>query len=297
VPGAPVASVPSPSNDLKDLLTGQLRLVLEQRTVRVSVVVVMLLASSLLVLFPAPMGIDYGWVFIVPVAMSAIAAGLGEGLLAAFVAAVLCGIYSAVADGFGGTMVVGVVSSRFALYGITAAFLGAFAEAHHSVQMRLHDLATTDPLTRVANVSSFYSYMKTLECEQSPFVLVVIDMDDLKKLNDNYGHQVGSAAIQTVARVLNEVVRTSDLVARFGGDEFVMVLRKADAAAAQIVINRVRTILAQEVVPGTDGLSPTISAGAALYGRDGTSVNELIAVADASMYSDKRSHKTRLVQL
>jgi two-component system, cell cycle response regulator len=283
--------------DLKDFLTQQLRMVLEQRTVRVAVLAVMLLASSLLVLFPAPMGIDYGWVFIVPVAMSAIAAGLGEGLLAAFVAAVLCGLYAGVGDGFDRTMVLGVTSSRFALYGITAAFLGAFAEAHHSVQLNLHHLATTDPLTRVANVSSFYSYMSALEAERSQFALVVIDMDDLKKLNDTYGHQVGSAAIQTVARVLSEVVRTSDLVARFGGDEFVMVLRKADAAGAQIVLNRVRSMLAQEVVPGTGGVSVTISAGAALYGRDGTSVEELISVADATMYSDKRSRKGDVVRL
>lgn len=294
---APPADVAGSRRDLKDVLTQQLRMVLEQRTVRVAVAAVMLLASSLLVLFPAPMGIDYGWVFIVPVAMSAIAAGLGEGLLAALVAAILCGVYAGVSDGFHGTMVMGVVSSRFALYGITAAFLGAFAEAHHSVQMNLHHLATTDPLTRVANISSFYSYMSRIELERSPFALVVVDMDDLKKLNDTYGHQVGSNAIQTVARVLSGVVRTSDLVARFGGDEFVMVLRKADAAGAQIVVNRVRAMLAEEVVPGTGGVSVTISAGAALYGRDGTSVDELIAAADALMYLDKRSRKAEVVRL
>jgi diguanylate cyclase (GGDEF)-like protein len=284
-------------NALKDFFTRQLRLVLEQRNLRVSVIVVMLVASSLLVLFPAPMGIDYGWVFIVPVAMSAIAAGLGEGLVVAFVASLLCAFYALVTDGFGGTMVLGVVSSRFALYGITAAFLGAFAEAHHSVQMTLQHLATTDPLTRVGNVSKFYSYMSHIECERSPFALVVVDMDDLKKLNDTYGHQVGSAAIQTVANVLNDVVRTSDLVARFGGDEFVMVLRKADAAGAQAVVNRVGAMLSQAVVPGTDGVSPTVSAGIALFGRDGTSVDELLAAADASMYSDKHSHKAAIAQL
>ncbi|MDQ3660688.1 MAG: GGDEF domain-containing protein [Actinomycetota bacterium] len=294
---APVAEVADPRRDPKALLTQQLRMVLEQRAVRFAVVAVMLLASSLLVLFPAPMGIDYGWVFIVPVAMSAIAAGLGEGLLAAFVAAALCGVYGGVSDGFDGAMMLGVISSRFALYGITAGFLGAFAEAHHSVQMNLHHLATTDPLTRVANISSFYSFVNTIERERSPFALVVIDMDDLKKLNDTHGHQVGSAAIQTVARVLSRVVRTSDLVARFGGDEFVMVLREADASGAQIVVNRVRTMLADEVVPGTGGVSVTISAGAALYGRDGTTVDELIAAADASMYSDKRNHKAEAVRL
>jgi diguanylate cyclase (GGDEF)-like protein len=149
----------------------------------------------------------------------------------------------------------------------------------------------------VGNVSRFYSYMSHIECERSPFALVVVDMDDLKKLNDNYGHQVGSAAIQTVANVLNDVVRTSDLVARFGGDEFVMVLRKADAAGAQAVVNRVGTMLSQEVVPGTDGLSPTVSAGIALFGRDGTSVDELLAAADASMYSDKYSHKAEIARL
>ncbi len=294
---APVAEVADSRRDPKALLTQQLRMVLEQRAVRFAVVAVMLLASSLLVLFPAPMGIDYGWVFIVPVAMSAIAAGLGEGLLAAFVAAALCGVYGGVSDGFDGAMMLGVISSRFALYGITAGFLGAFAEAHHSVQMNLHHLATTDPLTRVANISSFYSFVNTIERERSPFALVVIDMDDLKKLNDTHGHQVGSAAIQTVARVLSRVVRTSDLVARFGGDEFVMVLREADASGAQIVVNRVRTMLADEVVPGTGGVSVTISAGAALYGRDGTTVDELIAAADASMYSDKRNHKAEAVRL
>ena len=272
-------------------------MVLEQRTVRVAAALVMLLASALLVLFPPPMGIDYGWVFIFPVAMSAIAAGLGEGLLAAFVAAVLCGVYAGVADGFNGIMVLGVVSSRFALYGITAAFLGAFAEAHHSVQLKLHYLASTDPLTRVANISSFYSHMATLEDERSPFALVVIDIDDLKKLNDTYGHQIGSAAIQTVARVLSRVERTGDFVARFGGDEFVMVLRKADAGGAQIVVNRARAMLAEAVVPGTGGVSVTISVGAALYGRDGTSAAELIAVADACMYSDKHSHKPEVVRL
>jgi len=297
VTAAPDADVASSRRDLKDLLTHQLLIVLERRTVRVAVVVVMLLASALLALFPPPMGIDYGWVFIFPVAMSAIAAGLGEGLLAAFIAAALCGVYAGVADGFDGIMVLGVVSSRFALYGITAAFLGAFAEAHHSVQLKLHHLATTDPLTRVANVSSFYSHMATLELERNPFALVVIDIDELKKLNDTYGHQIGSAAIQTVARVLSGVERTSDLVARVGGDEFVMVLKKADAAGAQIVVNRVRAKLAEEVVPGTGDVSVTISAGTALYGRDGTSAVELIAVADASMYSDKRSHKAELVRL
>ena len=297
VTAAPDVDVAGSRHDLKDLLTQQLLMVLERRAVRVAVVVVMLLASALLVLFPPPMGIDYGWVFIFPVAMSAIAAGLGEGLLAAFVAAVLCGVFAGVADGFDRIMVLGVVSSRFALYGITAAFLGAFAEAHHSLQSNLHHLATTDPLTRVANVSSFYSHMATLEDERSPFALVVIDIDDLKKLNDTFGHQIGSAAIQTVARVLSRAERTGDFVARFGGDEFVMVLRKADAAGAQIVVSRVRAMLAEEVVPGTGGVSVTISVGAAFCGRDGTSAAALIAVADASMYSDKHSHKPEVIRL
>jgi diguanylate cyclase (GGDEF)-like protein len=86
-------------------------------------------------------------------------------------------------------------------------------------------------------------------------------------------------------------VRGSDCVARFGGDEFVVILTDADRAGAQIVVNRMREMLAAETVPGTPGVTVNVSVGVALYGEDGTTSEELLGAADRAMYVDKRAHK------
>ncbi len=261
------------------------------------VVGVLLVLSSAFSLVPMPTGIDSGWFFIVPVAISAIAAGLKEGTLVALAAATLCAIYAAASLGrFDPAPFVGVVAARFALYGMTAAVLGAFAEAHSVVRSNLRELATTDPLTRVANVARFYEQLGVLEAGRTPsFSVVLVDVDDLKILNDRHGHQAGSAAIMTVANTLRRLVRAGDLVARFGGDEFVVVLVDADRAGAQIVINRMREMLDQESIPGAPGHHLSVSAGVSVYGQDGKTSDELLAAADAAMYDDKRRRKVARV--
>jgi diguanylate cyclase (GGDEF)-like protein len=80
-------------------------------------------------------------------------------------------------------------------------------------------------------------------------------------------------------------------VARFGGDEFVVILTDADRAGAQIVVNRMREMLAEEAVPGTPEVTIDVSVGVALYGEDGTTSEELLGAADRAMYADKRAHK------
>jgi diguanylate cyclase (GGDEF)-like protein len=281
----------SGQRDFKTLLTYQLRAILEQRSVRFAVVGMMLVAASAFALVPTPAGVDYSWIFIVPVAVSAIAAGLSEGMLVAFLASVLCALYASAFTTFSATLLVGTVSARFALYGLTAAVLGAFAEAHHSVQMSLRRLTEIDPLTKVSNVSSLYEHLAMLEKEQTSFAVLVVDVDDLKKLNDTYGHQVGTQAIQSVANALRRVIRGSDQVARYGGDEFVVVLREADRAGAQIVINRMREMLEESNLSGADGVSIKVSVGCALSGEDGSTGDQLLAAADSAMYVDKQAHK------
>jgi diguanylate cyclase (GGDEF)-like protein len=231
--------------------------------------------------------------FIVPVAIASTAAGLKEGLATAFIASLLVALYSSASTGdFEPTVLASVVLARFALYGLTSAFLGAFAEAHYSVQFGLRQLASTDPLTKVSNVARFYEELGALENNSADFAVLVVDMDDLKTLNDRHGHQAGSLAIQTVANCLRRVVRASDCVARFGGDEFVVVLKHADRAGAQIVIDRLHQMLAREEVAGAPGVALSVSVGVALVGEDGTTSEELLAAADAAMYAEKRTHKT-----
>jgi diguanylate cyclase (GGDEF)-like protein len=279
---------------LRGFLTEQLRVVLEDRSVRLGVVGMMLVAASLVDVVTPEVGVDSGWMFIMPVAISAIAGGLREGLVVAFGASVLGGLFATFQpdDGFDTALLVSAVSARFALYGITAAVMGAFAEAHYSVQSSLRTLASIDPLTRVANVASFYEELRALESARVGFAFLLVDVDDLKAINDRYGHQSGSAAIQTVANVLRRVVRGTDCVARFGGDEFVVLLKDVDRPGAQIVSNRIRRMLDDEAIPGTGGRAVTVSIGAAFWPDDGATSEQLLANADAMMYADKRSKKT-----
>lgn len=284
---------PTPSRGfLSSFVTEQVRAILEERSTRLGVVGALLVVASLFSLIPTPIGVDSGWMFIVPVAIASIAAGLREGLVTAFAASTLVAVYTGAGAGeLEGSAFVGIILARFALYGLTAAFLGAFAEAHYSVQSGLRELASIDPLTKVSNVARFYEELGALEKLASDFAVLVVDMDDLKSLNDRYGHQAGSLAIQTVANSLQRVVRGTDCVARFGGDEFVVVLRDADRAGAQIVANRLREILSAHELPVAPGFSLEVSVGVAISGEDGSTSEELLAAADEAMYAEKRSHK------
>lgn len=279
--------------NIRILLTQQLRVILEDRAVRIGVVGILLVFASAFTMVPMPEGIDAAWMFIVPVAISSIAAGLREGLLVALAASILYATYVALGnEQFLPAQFMGVVTARFALYGLTSGVLGAFAEAHQSVESDLRDLASKDPLTKVENVSGFYKELGLLEAAGSEsFAVLIVDIDDLKRLNDLYGHQVGSAAIKTLATTLKRVVRASDCVARYGGDEFVVILQEADRAGAQIVINRMRQMLAAEVIPGAPAERISVSVGVSLFGENGSSSEELLAAADSAMYADKRARK------
>lgn len=277
---------------LRTMITDQLRAVLEERTTRWAVVGVLLICASLSTLIPTPVGVDLAWMFIVPVAVSAIAGGLKEGSAVAVMSALISALYATATLGrVDLTLIASVGLGRFVLYGITAMVLGAFAEAHQSVQSHLRTLASLDPLTKVSNVARFYDEMGIMEAGTERFAVLLVDVDDLKVLNDRHGHQAGSAAIQSVANALRRVVRTSDCVARFGGDEFVLILKDADRAGSQIVVNRLRSVLAESPLPGLPDQMVTVSVGVAMFGEDGTTSEELLAAADTAMYADKRSRK------
>jgi diguanylate cyclase (GGDEF)-like protein len=211
----------------------------------------------------------------------------------AFISVGLIGAFAAAATGgsYEETALLTLMSQWFALLGIVAAVLGAFAEAHYSVQSSLLQLATTDPLTKVSNIERFYHELSILQATGSRYVVMILDLDELKSLNDRHGHQAGSTAIQAVANVLRSVVRGTDTIARYGGDEFVVILRGADRVGAQIVTNRVRTMLAEEKLAQAPDAVLTVSIGVAVAGEDGTTSDDLLSVADQAMYEDKRSRK------
>jgi diguanylate cyclase (GGDEF)-like protein len=279
-----------PRRDLKALITEQLSHVLEERALRFAILGILLVAASVVALVPTPMGVDTGWMFLVPVAIAALATGFKEGMFVAALASVLSALFTTMVAGeVSQALVVGVAVARFVVYGSTAGILGAFAEAHQAVQSKFRRLASIDPLTKVANVTALRDEAAKLELSNAPFSVLVIDVDHLKVLNDTHGHMAGSEAIQLVANKLRGVVRGSDHVARYGGDEFVVILNEANRGGAQTVIRRLRELLTEEELSTAPGAHVQVSAGVAVFGVDGTNFEELMLSADVAMYSDKRA--------
>jgi diguanylate cyclase (GGDEF)-like protein len=286
------ASGAKPRRTIRLVITDQLRTLLEHRSTRFGVVGALLVFASLSTLIPTPAGVDLAWMFVVPVAISSIAGGLREGMYIASISAFISAMYATASRGEVDFALIGTVGfGRMLLYGITAGVLGAFAEAHQSVQSHLRQLATLDPLTKVSNVARFYEELGIMETGDVGFAVLLVDLDDLKVINDRHGHQTGSMAIQVVANTLRRVIRTTDCVARFGGDEFVLILRDADRTGARVVVNRLRDLLAEERIPTAPEARLSVSVGVAIFGEEGTSSEELLAAADDAMYADKRSRK------
>jgi diguanylate cyclase (GGDEF)-like protein/PAS domain S-box-containing protein len=156
---------------------------------------------------------------------------------------------------------------------------------------QIRHLAVTDPLTGLANyrhlLDALDSEIKRYGRTTRSFAVLLLDLDGLKKINDAHGHLVGSQALRRVANVLRVHCREIDTAARYGGDEFVLVLLETESEAARNVAQRISEQLRN------DGEEPSISvsAGAAIFPQDGKTINELLAAADRALYREKRSSK------
>ena len=148
-------------------------------------------------------------------------------------------------------------------------------------------LAVTDPLTGLGNYRRLLDVLHT-EMERSgrtgrPFAILLLDLDGLKKINDCYGHLAGSRALCRVGEVLRLFCRVIDTAARYGGDEFAVVLPETDAAAAGLVASRIRNRLAMDIE------RPPLSAsiGVAAFPQNGETIEALLETADRELYRMK----------
>ncbi len=162
---------------------------------------------------------------------------------------------------------------------------------HRQVEEDLRRLAVSDSLTGLANHRRFIDVLDE-EVQRSqrtnrPFAVVMLDLDDLKSINDRHGHLVGNRALCRLADILRASCRSIDTAARFGGDEFGMILVETETQAARGVAQRVCEQLAVEAeVP-----SLSASAGVAVYPQDGESVDRLLQEADHGLYEMKGSNR------
>ena len=167
----------------------------------------------------------------------------------------------------------------------------------HAAQARIHHMAHFDALTGLPNRVSFMEHLERSMVAQGDeseprLALLFIDLDNFKRVNDSLGHLVGDALLRTVATRITASLRTTDVVARFGGDEFVVLLAhlppdRPHGADAEEVAQKVLAAISAPVNAEGRPLTVTPSIGIALYPRDGESSTELVKHADSAMYLAK----------
>jgi diguanylate cyclase (GGDEF)-like protein/PAS domain S-box-containing protein len=153
--------------------------------------------------------------------------------------------------------------------------------------------ATHDALTGLANYREF---MDTLERElrraergHHSFTVLLLDLDDLKRINDRLGHLAGNGALKRLAKVIKEQCRATDLAARYGGDEFAVVLIESDLSMAQQVAERIEAHVRED----KEEPPISVSCGMAIYPADGRTAQDLLEAADRQLYRRKRLLQSR----
>jgi len=162
---------------------------------------------------------------------------------------------------------------------------------------QVRTMAVTDPLTGLANYRRLIS---VLEAEldrsrrtQRPFSVVLLDMDGLKIINDQYGHLTGSRALVRIGKILRNHSRAIDTAARYGGDEFALVLPEAGKDISSRVVSRIRERLSAE--PEHPPLA--VSAGVAAFPEDGDTPEKLLGAADRALYAMKHHGRSSVQNL
>ena len=184
-----------------------------------------------------------------------------------------------------------LVQTFMSIMAVTSLVLAAEVTEHNRAEKHVRDLVVTDALTGLANYRRLLEALNA-EINRSgrtgkPFAMILLDLDGLKKINDAHGHLVGSRALCRLAEILRLHSREIDTAARYGGDEFILVLPETELKEGQHVAQRISERLRN------DGGEPvlSVSTGTAIYPQDGATVEELLAAADRALYQQKRVMK------
>ncbi len=162
-------------------------------------------------------------------------------------------------------------------------------------------LATRDPLTGCLNRRAFVSESASLlaeaERQQQPVSCLMCDIDHFKRVNDTYGHAGGDVVLQAAAKTLGSGLRAGDLLARFGGEEFCLLLNNASLEQAREIAERLRAEVEAHVgqaLREVEGVRVTMSFGIEVYGRRHKNLDAVIDLADQALYHSKKSGRNRV---
>ncbi len=159
---------------------------------------------------------------------------------------------------------------------------------------RAKEMSYTDGLTGVYNHRYFHKRL-TEELQRAArygrsLTLLILDVDDLKIINDNYGHPAGDILLRSLANILSDSVRSIDLISRYGGDEFCLIMSETSRNRARLSMNRIRSRIASNPIKlegVSDNLQYSVSIGGAVYPVDAESVDDLIKAADKALLQAK----------
>ena len=186
--------------------------------------------------------------------------------------------------------------SPFVLVGYLTTMLSS--DIHYARQ-QIVAASETDELTKLPNMRAFNALLQKENTRfkryNKPFSIMMIDIDELKSVNDRFGHETGNRLIIMAANSINERTRSADVVARYGGDEFVMLLPETDAEQLQELADRIRTAVANTAFDEQgQRVSTTVSIGVASCPTDAVSPQDLIHKADSALYHSKRAGRNRI---
>ena len=161
--------------------------------------------------------------------------------------------------------------------------------------------ALIDPLTELPNARGFYMMLEQRIAEsqrmnREPLVVISMDIDDFKIINDKYGHSIGDRLLASVAGTIRRELRQMDILTRYAGDEFVAIMPMASSTMAASVMDRIRNTVEEQLFSVRTGtmIGLGISAGYASFPEDGETTEELLTTAARNMQRDKHSRKTVL---
>jgi diguanylate cyclase (GGDEF)-like protein len=171
--------------------------------------------------------------------------------------------------------------------------MGAAAETLAKQAYSLQQEASTDPLTRLTNRRELERCLDSWDSLGDPYALLMLDIDHFKKVNDTYGHQTGDQVLKLVAAVMSGCVPAGAVCSRFGGEEFVILLRKHSMEEAYRMAERIRNAILVSQTPYS--LTLTVSIGVSLYPEHGRTREDVFQAADMALYRAKDEGRNRTI--
>jgi diguanylate cyclase (GGDEF)-like protein len=232
-----------------------------------------------------------------------VALALGSGLSYAFIGLVV--VLNGGLGRPGGPEAVSATNLTWILFVLTALLLLAYVgTVAGRAQRRARDaalrLSRYDALTGLYNRGAFFAAVereiKRVERSGRGFCLVMMDLDDLKPVNDTFGHPAGDQLLRAITEVVLRTVRATDLAGRYGGDEFVVLLPETDADGAFVVAEKLRRDISGLAIRVQErAVRTSVSLGLVTYPDDGRTIDDLLSAVDAAMYEAKRRGKNQIV--